>query len=396
MRIFTLLTILTLITTTSLFAQYETVLLNYEKSYFGENQPLPASKYFIVNGAIRSDVQYVELDIYKAKGKDNRKPLSSSFWKRDFNNSAPTFNLPVNYKLKEGRDYDYLFSFYRTVTSKERAKLTLNIYETLDAYVNQSFNFSNRKLKLMRNHRQTINDLNQIVERGMSLYRSRTQATFPGFSDMIKLKLEQVESVKLKKAERLEMATDSTGARVALRNQLIGELKRMLHQEVAPYLNAEIYVLLDDKYIDNYPTEVVRDAYYLAPHFGYGGVGINLNKDDFAYASNMYVGMSVPLGKASKSNFWSNTAVSFGAFLGNFKDKKNNTEISGPFFKVPTYVALGYRPFGFFRVQAGAAFLENVTPAGGGTIPGFDKKVEVRPFIGVSAELSLWFNFNKN
>lgn len=375
-------------------AQYETVLLNYEKSYFGENQPLPADKYFIINGTIRPDVQYVEISIFSPTGKDDRDPLMSNFWKREFNNTSPVFNLPVNYKLKEGKDYDILINFYRTISSKERAKLSLNIFQTLDAYVDQSFNFSNKKLKLLRNNKQTINDMNQIVKRGMSLYRSRTLATFPGFSDMVKLKLEQIEGIKLKKAEKVAMTGDSTTtAGSGMRTQLINELKAILHQEAAPYLNAEIYVLLDDKFIDNYPTETVRDAYFLAPHFGYGGVAYNVSStDDFSYGSNMYVGLSVPLAKRSKNTFLSNTSISFGAFLGNFEDDNDN-EISGPLFKVPTYVSLGYRPFGFFRIQAGAAFLENVS---GNPISGFDNKVEVRPFIGVSAELNVWFNLNKN
>ena len=393
MRILTIISFVLICVTNSSFAQYETVLLNYEKSYFGENQPLPADKYFIVNGTIRSDIQYVEIKIFAPKGKDDRTPLFTNFWKREFDNNSAVFNLPVNYKLKEGKDHDILLNFYRTIRAKERAKLTESIFRTLDAYVDQSMNYSVKKIKLMRNDRQTITDLNEIVYRGMSLYRSRTLATFPGFSDMVKMKIKQIENVKLKKAGKMEISSDTLGSRMTMRTQLINELKEILHQEVLPYVNAEIYVLLDDKYMDNYPTETVRDAYFLAPHFGYGGVAVGM-KDDFSYGSKMYAGLSVPLSKRSKNKFLSNTSISFGAFLGNFKDIEGN-EISGPLFKVPTYISLGYRPFGFFRIQAGAAFLENVTP-GGSTIAGFGNKVEIRPFIGISAELNVWFNLNKN
>ncbi len=373
-------------------AQYETVILNYEKSYFGENQPLPAEKYFMINGTIRPDVQYVEMNLFSAKGKDKRKPLFENFWKRDFNNSAPTFNLPVNYKLKEGKSYDILINFYRSITERERAKLTRDIYGTLDAYVDQSFSYSDKKVKLLRNNQQTINDLNEIVDRGMSLYRSRTLATFPGYSDMVKLKLEQIESIKLKKAEDMEFSSDTLGARMTMRTQLLKELKFILRKEVSQYLNAEIYVLLDDKFINDYPTETINDAYYLAPHFGYGGVAFNTNPDEFTYDSGMYAGLSFPLAKNSKNNFLSNTAISVGAFIGNFEDPDGN-KVSGPLFKVPTYVALGYKPFGFFRVQAGVAFLEDASTAG--TVSGFENRVEVRPFVGISAELNVWFNLNK-
>ncbi len=374
-------------------AQYETVLLNYEKSYFGENQPLPAEKYFIINGTIRPDVHYVEIKLFSAKGKEKRKPLAQNFWKRDFNNSAPVFNLPVNYKLKEGKDYDILLNFFRTITEKERAKLTRGIYGTLDAYVDQSFNLNAaKKLKLLQNNRQVINDMNEIVNRGMSLYRSRTLATFPGFSDMVKLKLEQIEGVKLKKADKISEDSGSTEYS-GTREKLIQELKYILHKEASPYLNSEIYVLLDDKYIDNYPTEQIRNAYYLAPHFGYGGVAFNTKAEEFSYDSEMYVGLSVPLAKRSKNKFLSNTSVSFGAFLSNFRDEDDN-KISGPLFKIPTYVSLGYRPFGFFRIQAGVAFLEDASTAG--TVSGFENKVEVRPFVGISAELNVWFNLSNN
>jgi hypothetical protein len=55
---------------------------------------------------------------------------------------------------------------------------------------------------------------------------------------------------------------------------------------------------------------------------------------------------------------------------------------------------LGYRPLRFIRINAGAAFLENPSTAGG-SIQGLENRVNIRPFIGVSAELQFWMDFAK-
>lgn len=373
-------------------AQYETVVLNYEKSYFGENQPLPAEKYFMLNGVVGVDIHFVEVKIYEAKGKEGRDPLFDTFWKKDKTNNSPSFNIPINYKLKEGKPYDILFNFYRPVTEKERAKLADNVYNTLGAYIDQSFEVSNKRMRLIRNERQMINDMNNIVDRGMSLYRNRTQVKFESFSDMVKLKIKQIEGVKLRKAEKLGMGGDDDKARLTYRNEIIEDLKTLARNEVAQYMNGDLYVLSDDKFIDNYQTEKVKEAYYLAPHIGYGGVIFNTEAEDFNYGSGVYAGLSFPLAKQSKSAFLSRTSVNIGAFLKNLEDV-DGKEVSGPVFKVPVYASLGYRPFAFFRIQAGATFLEDVSTAG--DISGFENRVEIRPFIGISAEFNIWFNFGK-
>jgi len=377
---------------TAIQAQYSTVVLNYEKSYFGENQPLPAERYFMLTGITTPDVHYMEVQIFSAKGKDKRDPIYATYWKRSKDNNSPSFNIPINSKLNEGSTYDVLINFYRVITERERAKLTDNIYNTLDAYIDQSFQMSDRKMQLTNKRSQIMNDLNTIVTSGMSLYRGRTQVKFESFSDMVKMKLKQIEDIKLKKAGKLVGADSKGDGRVIARTQIIDDLKTMLHNEVAQYLNNDLYVLHDDIYIDDYQTEKIKDAYYLAPHIGYGGIIFNKDPDDFNYGSGMYIGLSFPFTKASKSNFLSKTSLSVGAFVRNLSDQEDRT-VSGPIFKVPVYAALGYRPFAFFRIQAGVAITEDTSTAG--MVSGFQDRVELRPFVGISAEFNLWFNFGK-
>ncbi len=88
-------------------AQYKTVNFNYERSYFNEGQPLPAQNQMMVNGEVSSEVQMVQLKIFRTSNTD-KTPLHTALWKRPDNNLQNTFTLPVNYKLNGGSDYTFL------------------------------------------------------------------------------------------------------------------------------------------------------------------------------------------------------------------------------------------------------------------------------------------------
>jgi hypothetical protein len=69
-------------------------------------------------------------------------------------------------------------------------------------------------------------------------------------------------------------------------------------------------------------------------------------------------------------------------------DGNTNDVYTGPILRAPAYLALGLKPFPYFRLQAGAAFL-NYTYADGRTI------TLVRPMVGLALEFDFSLN-NKN
>ncbi len=384
--------LMTLFFTGMAYGQYQTVLLNYEKSSFGENEPLPAHKYFMLSGVVSQNIPMVEIKIYSSKGKEDRDPIFETEWKRDYANNSPGFNIPINYKLREGKAYDILVNFYREVTERELAKLQNDLFKSLDGYVDQSFTASKRKMKLVKNYRQVMNDLNSIVLDGMSLYKNRTQIRFVGFSDLVKFKLKNIQDTKLRKGKKLGLGTDSTSARLSYRDQLIQNLKDQMHHELQQYLNGEVYVLADDKFIDDYPTENLKD--FVALNVGYGAALMNDDPDNFNYAAAPYLGISFPFGKEGiSSKFWSRTSVSIGAMLQSTIEDTNGDEVTGPIFKVPVYAGLGYRVYRFIRLNAGVTFLED--PSTAGTISGLENRVEIKPFVGLSAEFNFWIELAK-
>ena len=355
-------------------AQYKTLVLNYEKSCFGENEPLPTGKNFIITGTVNSNIAYVSVDIFSKKGMEKGDPIYTTFWKRDLNSKSLNFNIPINFKLRESKDYDVLIQYYRQTSEAERGKLYKDITATLDAYTDQAFKISDTELGLVNSKKQTLNDLNKVVVTGLSKYRTRTMLNFESFSDVVKLKLKQLEGLKLSKG--VGKGSDRN-ARLAFKTKMMTELKTMLHTEIEQYISSDLSIMVDDKYIDDYPTESTQN--YLPINIGYGGAMLNTDFNNFNYAAAPYIGLSVPFGKeGGRSAFWSKTSLSVGAFLMNMKDQ-NGVEYTGPIFKIPVYASLGYRAYRFIRINAGATFLENT---GTGSL-------EIAPFVGISAEFNV-------
>ncbi|HMS51840.1 MAG TPA: hypothetical protein PKD56_05900, partial [Chitinophagales bacterium] len=216
---------------------------------------------------------------------------------------------------------------------------------------------------------------------------------FPGFSDIIKNKIDQIDNAKLRRARfNVENKDGSrTDARRLFADKLLSELKTALHTEVQQFINSDLLVLDDTKEVNEYPTKKTMNI--ISVNGGYGGAIFGGGLNDLDYDHAPYVGISFPLGKASlASPFWSKTSLSVGAFLNNFENKAGQT-ITGPVFQRPYYVGLGYKVFHFIRLNAGATFLEVKKPSSSGGIDLPDlKEVKIRPFVGASAEINLWMN----
>lgn len=387
MKTLQLLTIMAIVCSFSFTAnaQYSTLVLNYEKSCFGENEPLPARKNFVITGIANSNIPYVEVAIYEAKHKEEDEAVYETFWKRDLNSQSPKFTVPVNQQLRESKSYDVLIKYYRVATEGEQTALRADLTRTLDAYIDQSYKLSSSKINFEKNAKKTVADLNDIVTIGMSQYRHRTSFAFTTFSDVVKMKIDQIESQSLKDVSNANAANGKdVGTRVIFRDRIITELKEMIHTEMNQYLNRELYIMVDDKYIEDYPTEELQNS--LPVNIGYGGALLNTDFDAFNYTAGPYLGLSFPFGKeGSKSKFLQRSSLSFGVILDQNLFDQDNVAYTGPIFNVPVYGALGYRAFRFIRVNAGVTVLENV-----GT-----SNIKVYPFIGISAELNLSLSLAK-
>lgn len=365
-------------------SQKPTVSFDYDKEHFNENQPLPAETYFVLSSPISVQVKAMEVLLYRGKDKDKDNPLFTTFWKRRAGDQNQVFYLPVNYKLRGGSEYDIHINYYRSVNLQEKKSMSESLHKLLFAYTDQAFDKGAKKIQLIKNTQQTIDDLNSIVKTALIRYKNIESYEFNGFSDLIKTKIEQIEDLKAKKSEN--------GERDNHREKVLAELVDLLKMETAFVLNSDWVVIGDTKKIDSYPTEKTKNI--LTFQVGYGGTYLDGGVDDLSYGSAPQIGMVFPLGKAAfSSRFWSQSSIVAGFYLNNFENA-DGTKVTGPIVGRPLYAGLGYNVFRFVRFNAGISILED-QGTNNGSITGLENRVFVRPFVGLTADIKLWIDLAK-
>lgn len=385
------LTLCLLLLASQLCAQYKAVTYDHEKVVFGENQPLPAESHIMLQGKAKPNIGLVELDILDQKGKDNRLPLYTNRWRRPDGSTEEQFMLPINFKLKSSSAYDLRIKYYMPIGEAERQALDSILSSYLMLYLEQAIQVNRNSLDLAQNERQIMRSLNEIVYKGLKLYRNRTDMPFEGFSELIRFKLQQIKTASLRKGKVLFQDENNADAKVAYRKKLLGELRQMLRTELDQYLNLRWYKLAESQYINDYSTEQGKRT--VAIQAGFGGAYISGTTQNLTIGSSPYVGLAFPLSnRPAHSKFLNNLSVTFGVFVLDFQGA-NNQVVSGPIFKRPTYVGLSYKLFRFVHLNAGATFLEDAATAG--QLSGVERRVFVRPFLGVSAQVDLWLDFSK-
>lgn len=381
-------TFLLLFPVLTLNAQYKSVQYSYEKNWLGENQPLPAESQWMLNGSMPASIEMVELELYGSNDLD-RKPLYRSDFRKASGIQEGSFSIPVNYILKGNNEYTLRVNYFRPAAPTEIEQLKIMIGEALASYLNMSVRSDRNSVSLSKHPRLMRQELDQIVEKGLGLYRNRTGIAFPGFSDLIYTKLHQINDLSLRKARFNILGSkdaDEQALKITFFQQNLEDLKQMCMQEVNQYLGFQFLVLADSRVIPNYPTEKTRRT--LPINFGYGGIYNEGGFNDLSYDSAPYAGVSFPLGNpALHRKFRSNSSVSAGVFLNNF-DFGDSKEITGPLVGRPIYVAYGYKTAYFLRFNAGMTVLQEENQS--------DKSnIYIRPFVGLSIELNLWLGLSR-
>jgi hypothetical protein len=267
------------------------------------------------------------------------------------------------------------------------------VVNSLHSYINLSTEADRNDINLSKHPDLIMQDMNQIVREGLSLYRSKLGNRFPGFSEIVHDKLEQIDDLRLKKAKFNVFSREDDPSerekRIKYYHQKVDELEDLVEREVAQYLGTDFYVLEQIRVLKNYSTEKTKNV--IPINFGYAAVfnqGDLDNIDDFndsQYDGSLMVGLSVPLGNPYLSNeFWSNSSISAGVLLNNLDFGQR--EMTGPLIDRPFYLAYGYKTAYFIRINAGATVL---------TEKGGSDKVEFSPFIGISAEINLWLGLSR-
>lgn len=367
----------------SAFCQYEQVIFNYERSLFNDGQSLPAESYFTLTGGISKKVTQVAVNFYNKNGNNKSTPLYSKTWKREYNNTKESFELPINYKLRSNNNYDIEIIYYRLASGNEIENLKSELILSIDSYIEQNLATERKGIKLAKSAGGMVSDLNSIVTSSLTYYKSQSGAIFDGFSDLVLDKINLISKTKMNKK------SEDENAKVKAKH--IKELKVRVHSELSHVLNSGLSIIGDVKYIDNYAVEKVKTIFTF--HGGYGGVPLSGDIAQANFGSAPMVGITLPLGKkAFSSSFWSRSAIMTGIFLQDFKGD-DGISITGPIISKPIYAGLGYKVFQFIRLTGGIVILENNVQSSNGN--DINTNVYVKPYLGLTIDINIWMDLGK-
>ncbi|WP_439484151.1 hypothetical protein [Cyclobacterium plantarum] len=367
-------------------AQDQSISFSPENNQINGGRPLPSEAPFYIQGNVPVGIKRVELKIFKSKKNEN---LADSYsWKAAYGGDPQNYEVFVAYPLRSSENYTLRFYYYSQADSNEMLALQDALHINLEGYVNANFIANKRGISALTNPKAMLIHLDQVVLQGMQNYTHPLEQEFQGFSDMVKIKIEQFQEVKLKGA-RFNLLSknpdpDNEG-QAQYTAQLKKELIDLLHAEVDQYLRANLLMLVDIRELENYPTE--KKPFYLPLNLGYAGTYFSGGFNNLDYGTSAFAGISVPLGNKSFTRFLGNASVSTGVFFSNMEDS-NQTEISGPLVGRPVYVGLGYRIFRILRFNAGTVLTSSDVDAN-------IENITLYPFIGFSVEFNLWLGLNK-
>lgn len=375
-----------------LSAQEKRVLINAEAHAVNSGNPLPAGSYFLLEGAVPENVAFVDIQLYT--GRIGSEPVFTDSWKRSMNSTGNMFSIPVNRKLRFGNTYRLHADYYSVLKGEELNKLRQRIINNIDYYLDARIRVREDDIKLGSRSDRMLNELNDIVENSFVYYSSPYAVKWPGFSDLVKIKLKQIADVNMKEAQ-YNVSTDIADSSTRMLNMAYaGELQTALHNiivsELDNYMAYGIVVKSDELTVNNVESEKSRG--YIPINIGYGAVLFNTDFNDLQTDQQPYVGVSIPFGNPRFSRFLGNLSLSIGLSLKNYTDAQGR-EVTGPIINKPSYLALGYRIFDFIKINAGTTAISREKVSAGNIN---SNNVQLKPFVGISAEFNLSLGLGRN
>ncbi|MEM9885543.1 MAG: hypothetical protein AAF849_06590 [Bacteroidota bacterium] len=366
------------------FAQFTTVTYDLERNWFNEGQPLPAEQAMIIKGIVKDEVDLIEFNILSAKRGDE---LYQATWMKQ---NANEFAITVPYMLRASDRYDFRIDLFQNLSSTKKQELLNDLKATLATYVDVNI-AGEKDLKLLKNSKKSLKELQTITEKTLMPYRNKNGYWASEFSEVVRLKLEQLDKADL---EVGYVKGDSSTTRQAVRSNnrtnLINELKAQIAREANRILDTDVLVLSSSRSVDDYATK--KKANSLAINVGYGGVYLDGDLDDLDYDAAPYLGIAFPLGNSVLgSRFLSNTSVTMGVFLNQFEDN-DGKRIEGFVIDNPIYLGLDHKLFQFIRLNVGATFLEADNSIDQSMS---SSNILIRPYVGLSARIDLSVKLGK-
>ncbi len=369
----------------SVKAQMQSVSLDISQSEINGGNALPAEEAFQIRGEIPSEIGLVTMTIFPSN--KSAKAGHMYDWRTTFGYQERAFQLQVSDPLRSNQNYDMVFQFYQKAETDQIREVRELIHQNLEAYVSTITEVRKSGIKLSESQPVIMENLDQIVLQGTRNFALPRGEKFPGFSDIVRQKIDQATGLKLRLAKwNVSENTDDEQERAIYAEQYMKELLQLLYAETDQYLSPNMLTLVDEKSIRNYPTE--KTANVIPINIGYGAISLGNDVANDQFVQGTFAGLSFPLGNKVFTKFLGNMSPSTGVFLSGNLENSQGDRISGPWVDRPIYVGLGYNFLRILRLNAGGAFL-TTTPDGGSSRDSF------QPYVGLSLEMNVWFGFGK-
>ena len=364
-------------------AQIRSIELDVVKNQINSGLPLPSEETFYISGILPEGVELVELTIVKSN-KDKSTGRSYS-WRAHYQFESNRYEIFVADPLRSNEPYTLSFNFYTQAGSEETDAVMNAIHSNLEAHIKANYEVGRNNINSLVSNKVLLNQLNQIVRQGIENYGHTLGQDFRGFSDLVKIKVDQTKKFRLRNARfNIINRNEKDNDRAVYANQLINELVDLTKAEVTQYLRSNMLMLVDIRELESYPSE--KKPFHLPLNVGYSGTYFSGGFNNLDYDTAPFVGLSLPLGNPVFTKILGNASFSTGVMLTNMRDV-DNTEISGPLIGRPIYAGLGYSMFRILRFNAGAVLTSS-------ELPDQSENLSVYPFVGFSLEFNLWLGFN--
>jgi len=372
----------------TLSGQVRKVAFNLVNNDLNAGVELPAEEIFFITGLLPEGVELVRLDIHR--GKIRNTPDLVTTWKQPFDIPVSKFEVAVTSPLRSNQEYIFQFSFFRRASPAQILLLQQSLHNNVQAYIDANYEAGKKGFVSMSSKLVIVNNLNSIVKDGTSSFEHYIATPFPGFSDIVLLKVDKLQEVRMKNARFniFKSGRSEREAKVTYAMNLLGELKSMVKAEIDQYLSESMLVLTDVREV----IAVTEKTFtYLPVNFGYGVSYFGGGFKDLDYDTSPYLGLSFQIGNRTFSKFLGNASISTGLFLNNMKNSDGD-KVSGIFLDRPLYLALGYNVLTVLRFNVGTVFTSVETFNMNGEK---NEKFHVYPFLGLSLEMNVWLGFNR-
>jgi len=380
-----------LLTTVLAQAQLATVVYDPERRTLNEGQPLPAETRWMLTGPVAERMTLAELQLFDRK--DQKRLLFTGRWEQSEWSNEPRFLINVDEKLHGSREYTVVIAFFEPIPSEVSTEVADQLAAALSAYVDEQVEIRRGRTKLLKPVGQMMEEMNALVTKGISNYRTRLEMPFTGFSQLVEDKLDKLNDTKLSLSKFSVKRSEEEGKgdqRIEYAREHITAVKDVIAAEVRSHLARELMIMRDRVVMNDLVTEKVKNT--IALNLGYGAIYNSGGTSDLSIGQAPYLGLSVPLGRwALKSKFLGNSSISAGIFLQNTEDEYGAT-VTGPLVDKPLYLAYGYRIFRMVRINVGGALLQQDRLNFDGSTT---SNIYVRPFIGASLEINLWLGIGR-